>query len=155
MGERRASGDNMKVYVVTEGDYSDYHIEAIFTEKEQAEKYIALHTSRCYYDWNIEEWEVDATHIDGEVKMLYRYSADFRRDNERYRWAYKTDVEGGITGKAVADEIKREQTDDFIHDFHRGIIGYSVFLDEPDLDKALKIFDDYLAELNAKEQGIM
>lgn len=155
MGERRTSSDNMKVYVVTEGDYSDYHIEAIFSEKDQAEKYIALHTSRCFTDWQIEEWEVDATHIDGEVKMLYRYSAYFKRDSKSFRWTYKTDVEGGITGKAVADEIKKEQSDDFLSDFHRGYIDYSVFLDEPDLDKALKIFNDYLAELNAKEQGII
>ena len=26
------------IYVLTDGDYSDYHIEAVFTNKEKAEK---------------------------------------------------------------------------------------------------------------------
>lgn len=31
----------MIVYVVTDGEYSDYHIEAVFTDKEQAELFCA------------------------------------------------------------------------------------------------------------------
>ena len=48
------------IYVVTFGEYSDYRIDAIFTKKELAEKYIDMfgHVG----SWNqmeIEEWEVN------------------------------------------------------------------------------------------------
>ena len=33
----------MIVYVVTTGSYSDYHIEAVFHDKEQAELFCATH----------------------------------------------------------------------------------------------------------------
>ena len=48
----------MTVYIVTEGDYSDYHIEEVFSEREQAEKYVALHNKR-YDKYLIAEYEVD------------------------------------------------------------------------------------------------
>lgn len=46
----------MKVYIVTQGDYSDYHIEQVFSTREKAQEYID-HTG---YDnsW-IEEYDVD------------------------------------------------------------------------------------------------
>ena len=33
----------MTVFVVTSGEYSDFHISAIFSDKEQAELYCAVH----------------------------------------------------------------------------------------------------------------
>lgn len=33
----------MKVFIVTEGEYSDYQIKAVFSTKEKAEKYIDTH----------------------------------------------------------------------------------------------------------------
>lgn len=33
----------MKIYVVTDGVYSDYHIEAVFLSKKEAELYAAVH----------------------------------------------------------------------------------------------------------------
>jgi len=47
----------MKVYIVTSGSYSDYHIEAVFSTKEKAEEYIQ---NNCDDDVNeIEEYEMD------------------------------------------------------------------------------------------------
>lgn len=43
----------MIIYVVTDGEYSDYRIKAVFTEKERAEKYIKL------YGGVIEEYEAN------------------------------------------------------------------------------------------------
>jgi len=43
----------MTVYVVTDGQYSDYHIVAVFGDKSEAEKCIEL-----YGDGNIEEYEL-------------------------------------------------------------------------------------------------
>jgi hypothetical protein len=53
----------LKVYVVTEGCYSDYHIEAVFTDLEQAEIYCATHKG------DIEEYETDEHHFETEKKV--------------------------------------------------------------------------------------
>jgi hypothetical protein len=51
----------MTVYVVTEGDYSDYRIKAIFSTKDAAEAYISEGSKYKYADFNdIDEWELDA-----------------------------------------------------------------------------------------------
>ncbi len=58
-----------KVYVATTGEYSDYHIVAIFSKKELAEEYKKLQggssdadywiTQARTTDLDIEEWELD------------------------------------------------------------------------------------------------
>lgn len=51
-----------KIYVVTEGDYSDYHIEACFSTKKKAQEYIknAKKVNDSLYFPGIEEWELDS-----------------------------------------------------------------------------------------------
>jgi len=51
-----------KVYLVTMGDYSDYHILAAFATKERAELYILDHIKTGYetiYKPIIEDFELD------------------------------------------------------------------------------------------------
>jgi len=47
----------MKIFIVTSGAYSDYHIDAVFSTKENAEKYNNIYASGDFED--IEEFEVD------------------------------------------------------------------------------------------------
>ena len=51
-----------KIYVVTEGEYSDYHIEACFSTKKKAQEYIknSKKVHESYYYPGIEEWELDS-----------------------------------------------------------------------------------------------
>ncbi len=50
----------MKLYVVTEGVYSDYHIVCIFSDKSKAENYVKYHAADSYFDGlNIEEYELE------------------------------------------------------------------------------------------------
>ena len=44
-----------KIYIVTSGEYSDYGIDAVFTTKEKAVKYVEQHGT--YY--KIEEYNLD------------------------------------------------------------------------------------------------
>lgn len=44
-----------KVYIVTSGEYSDYHICKVFSTKEKADEYVDARGS----EYSIEEWEVD------------------------------------------------------------------------------------------------
>ena len=46
----------MKIYIVTSGAYSDYRINAVFSTKENAEKFTKLYGVG---DYDIEEFEVD------------------------------------------------------------------------------------------------
>ena len=69
----------MKVYIVTDGCYSDYHIVAVFLEKEKAELYVKTHdfgqTSIFGSDMHIEEYDTQDDTIEGEIaKMKYVYS---------------------------------------------------------------------------------
>lgn len=51
-----------KVYIVTEGEYSDYQIEACFSTKKKAQEYIknSKKVQGKYYYPDIEEWELDS-----------------------------------------------------------------------------------------------
>lgn len=61
----------MMVYVVTDGDYSDYHIVGVFSTKEAAE------ASR---GGDVEEWQLDA--IPPRSANLAVYKVDMWRDGD-------------------------------------------------------------------------
>ena len=66
----------MKVYVVTAGDYSDYHIEAIFTNETIANQFANLDSDR-----NVEEYEVDVESVEADPnKLVYLVSYNFETD---------------------------------------------------------------------------
>lgn len=49
-----------KIYIVTSGEYSDYCIEAVFSAKAIAEKYVDIHGS----NYRTEEYSVDDTPVE-------------------------------------------------------------------------------------------
>lgn len=57
-----------KVYVLTSGEYSDYSIEAVTLDKDQAETLERIHT-----DWMVEEYDTD----DIQILEKYRYCVLF------------------------------------------------------------------------------
>ena len=58
----------MKVYVVTDGDYSDYSIQKVFSNREAAEDYKYWH----YITNEIEEYEIaDSWNDDNQKKYMY------------------------------------------------------------------------------------
>lgn len=61
----------MKVYVVTDGEYSDYHIEAVFTDREQALIYCATH------GFEFEEYEADQVKLETTKTVKERWNARF------------------------------------------------------------------------------
>lgn len=99
-----------KVYIVTVGEYSDYHIEAVFSNEEKASKYIKvskIHPS----DVEIEEYEIDKPMSDflyteirmkrnGDISRIQHFANihalegfyNYTIDNE-LKWIVKTDDE--------------------------------------------------------------
>lgn len=66
----------MKIYVVTNGEYSEYHICAVFTDKKKAELYCSIREEKefldnfCYMfsdEYMIEEYDTDDSNIEGTV----------------------------------------------------------------------------------------
>ena len=60
--------ETKKVYVVTAGDYSDYHIEGIFDSREKAEEYIN-HSADSDLN-NVTEWVLNELKPDKGEKMF-------------------------------------------------------------------------------------
>ena len=59
----------MKVYVVTSGEYSDYHIDAVFDSREAAEVYCALGHGEY-----VEDYDVNAEAATKPTQsIVYRY----------------------------------------------------------------------------------
>ena len=69
-----------KVYVVTAGEYSDYHIETVCINREDAERYVCLHQGADLEEMRIEEYPIcngkELTHvkINRGVSFCMRYS---------------------------------------------------------------------------------
>lgn len=133
----------MIVYVITSGKYSDYGIDAVTLNKEEANKMIEL-----FPDERIEEYDTDnfpriitndpywhceynlQTDIDRESIVIYRedhYShSDFKILNKVYNKTY--------LGKNY---------------------GFATFIQAKDRDHAAKIFYDKVAEWKAEQKGIV
>lgn len=47
-----------EVYVVTAGEYSDYHIETVCINREDAERYVCLHQGADLEEMRIEEYPI-------------------------------------------------------------------------------------------------
>ena len=136
----------MTLYVLTSGEYSDYHIEGIYSTREQAERYKRLFPRDDYYAADIEEWETDkppVTCVDGNVEV----------------WAIDM-YEGG---KAIIKEDARPGERlvggcDFFSSGYRRPKNYVLWISKEvakDKEQALKIFYDKVAKYKAKEEGIV
>jgi hypothetical protein len=82
------------VYIVTEGEYSDYGIDSVFLNEENARAYAAM------MDMDLEEWDADTEHEclrrgysqwrvrimkDGEVQSAYQTGVStFRSDYQGF-----------------------------------------------------------------------
>jgi hypothetical protein len=99
-----------KIYLVTEGDYSDYHVCGVFSTKENAQKYIDHFGSSGgagnSNDPDIEEFELDSdielfnTHKPYFIKML--------RDGT-VKAAYEEGINDFVWRNAVDGEVNYQQ----------------------------------------------
>lgn len=80
----------MKVYVITRGSYSDYHICAVAVDKQHAEQLRKLFSNR-YEDADIEEYDTDEvqTLVNGGARYAVQFNkngnvSDIREDIDDY-----------------------------------------------------------------------
>lgn len=91
-----------KVYIVTEGDYSDYHIEACFTTKEKAKEYVKNSKKVENSEWyrpDIEEWDLNTnSKIVNVITLDFIFTSPLSK--RKYQEQIKTRVEANIECKA-------------------------------------------------------
>ena len=113
----------MKVYMVTDGMYSDYRVVEIFSNLKEAEKYRAIHN----YD-DVEEMDV--------------FDSCKQKLGETERWAFSENL--GLR----LEEVKYENRYDIRYfDYYGGRFQILVFIPANNytMDEAYKIAKDYYA----------
>ena len=98
----------MKVYLVTQGSYSDYHIDSVFLDRALAEERVEKMGRVEPYSYDaaeIEEWDVSTD----AGTLETRYFVDREGvQHERVAWAHYTDgVCGWKTVEGAWDEYAR------------------------------------------------
>lgn len=117
----------MKIYVITAGDYSDYHICAVTDNKESAENLRILYSS--YYEATIEEF--DTTYLP-------------EKPNEY--WAIYINLDGAVQCTVLRHYEKGKEPDKPLNQVELTYYRYSVNVIAKDRDHALKIAFDKIAE---------
>lgn len=108
----------MTIYIATDGEYSDYHIEAVFTCEKQAKLYCATH------NFYLEEYEADEVKISTENSPLILWNARFNYSglysiSDGYFTFQNQEYFGETWAKVTLDaSIDREKAKKIIADKH-------------------------------------
>jgi hypothetical protein len=130
----------MKVYVVTHGDYSDYHICAIFSTEKKAQEYadsfVDKEGNASYNQASIQKWEVDEDCAVPVGMRIFRIKLDvFTGDVCDSELIYPDDSEElDYPDKVVSDWCGSE---------------YTITVLARDRDHAIKIANEKLAQYKA------
>lgn len=131
----------MKLYIVTKGHYSAYHIEAVFKSLRKAELYLAARKNKPGSDYNeIEEYETSDEKITDKnevIGYIFRAIYDFRNK----RWVLPEDPED-------LDGVLQYEPDP------ETLTQNMIWIPENDPIKAQKILQDRITQLNAEIAGI-
>lgn len=135
----------MKIYVVTQGVYSDYGIIGVFLDRKMAEVFCAVkHDADDYDDIHIEEYNTDDYFVTTrpEVKLHY----EVRIDPE-------TAIEWDPDDVTVSPTLHKRSSFTFHKPSGWGDPGYyEAVLDTHDINKIQKIFYDWVAQKKAEEE---
>ena len=120
-----------KIYIVTSGEYSEYHIDAVFSTRELAEDYIQQHG----IDYVIEEYNIDEE-IDRNTKL----------------WR----VEFNIKDCELKDARVRDYREDDVRDTcevsdYSGCSLIDFFVDADTMNEAVKIAIERFVAVKANE----
>lgn len=129
----------MKIYIITHGEYSDYQIDTVFSNRAAAEKFCAIHNNtgdRYGYPYEIEEYEMDEVKIEGDIKVYYKYRFEIYSSGK----IVCTDITyvTTYTPPKITEYANTEQT-------------ISITLEEDNEEKAKKIACDELAKHKAEK----
>lgn len=134
-----------KVYIVTSGTYSDYAIEEVFDNREDAERYICLHDNDSYLDMSVEEYDIYKNAELKNVKVHYGIYFIMRENGINF-------FDIVYDNKPIETNINRSK-----HNYLKSYDGTlplsnrNIFKDK---DAVKKIVYDAVAKFEAEEAGI-
>ena len=134
----------MKVYVVTQGEYSDYHICGVAETMEKAQK-LVKYFGRPNYPADIETYDTNTQ------RML---------DKKWWKIIHKIPKQYGRVSTSVEEydvystNGPCKESNTITYDERDNYCCYFAYITAKDNEHALKIFWDKLAEYIAKQQGI-
>lgn len=117
----------MKIYIITNGDYSDYHICNVTTDYQKAKRYKEAYSGDIWGDARIEAYE------------------DGANGKERYCWSCSP-----VCNTAT---IKAYNEKEGVKTNMRGEI-YDVIVYAPDEKHAIKKAQDMIAKYKAEQAGL-
>ena len=129
----------MKVYVVTVGEYSDYHIQGVFTSRKKADKFVGIF-NRCHdYD------EARTEEYDTAVKVIgFTFSVSkYLETGELYAYTLSGEYDDAVT---LSDGLVRGE--------YIGPVKLVTHVVTDSLEKAKKIALDRFTAYEAREAGI-
>lgn len=135
----------MKIYVITKGCYSDYHIAAVTDDKDKAE-FLKLKFSDEYDEANIEEYDTDEYSVEGiqNMKLFYWKVSIFHGKSVVYPYLsgnqYFNVYPDGI--KAVVIARTKEQAIKIVRDKYAQYLSEQA---EKQVDNIFKVFDEAVA----------
>lgn len=109
------------IYLVTRGDYSDYEVTAVFTEKKLAEKYINSFKKSNYDEFRIEVYILNPHEEqlkkdykpyfvrmakDGKVKDIYIQESHYNLDNLNIKFDINNNMYISIFAKDEKHAVK-------------------------------------------------
>ena len=133
-----------KVYIVTQGEYSDYHIVTVFTNRRDAEVYCAMQNrgNIDYWGYSISEYNIGEVAYPPDVKIGYLFAMGV---NGRMR------LVGTFTkriGKnVIVPNVVRAETDCYGTEYEVGVMATS-------REQAEKIAQDLIAKYKAEKEGV-
>lgn len=125
---------NHKIYIITKGNYSDYHICAVTMDKSRAEKLKRL------FDGRWEEAEIEEYTLDEAQKNEYIYYIDFQDNSPSHIYI---DEYSGFANSSDASYVI--DCSEYVR----------VYVRAKDEKHAMKIAQDEYARWKAEQEGIM
>lgn len=124
---------NDKVYVITKGEYSNYHICAVTLDEERAEKLQKRYSSR---------WD---------SAVIEEYTLSERVEREVYGVVFNAD---GVCRRVRLDDFGYKNGE-VSKDYELGKVLTIYWVEATDEDHAMKIAQDRYAQDKAKKAGIV
>lgn len=120
------------IYIVTSGDYSDFHISAVFSTKGKAEEYVQQNGS----DYNIEEFDLDE-----EVQKV------------SHIWQIEFDINTGEMREALPYYYFQcvEKLDTCTFDSYVGVSVIRFFVEADSMNRGIKIARERFNAIKSNE----
>lgn len=137
----------MKIYVITSGCYSDYHIDAVTDDKDKAE-FLKLKFSDEHDEANIEEYDTDKYQVEGVPNQLHWKVIVFKKSKPIIRPMLSGEVKFVVFNdhyelcEAVVIAKTKEQALKIVRDKYA---QYLSELAEKQINNIFKVFDEAVA----------